>query len=226
MANSTPGNLPRIGSLILVPAVISLAITILRLVGELEHWSSALFNRSPGGAGALVGIVWLPIIFGPYFAIRLAKAGSGWSSGGKAWGMLGLGFVILVAGGFTVAKGLGNPGFLAILGFVLLLVAALLPIAGWGSLGKTMLAYAFAARIPVLIVMFFAMSANNGAGWGTHYDVVTPGFPATSFASKFFYLAFMPQMTLWIAWTVIVGTLCGLIAAAIGGRGKPAVSAT
>jgi len=31
------------------------------------------------------------------------------------------------------------------------------------------LAYAFAARIPVLVVMFIAMSANGGQGWGTHY---------------------------------------------------------
>ena len=58
----------RIGKLILVPAVITLAVTLLRLVGELQGWSPALFNRgdkawSPG----LVGIVWLVPVFGAWF---------------------------------------------------------------------------------------------------------------------------------------------------------------
>ena len=55
-----------IGKLILVPAVITLAVTLLRLVGELQGWSPALFNRgdkawSPG----LVGIVWLVPVLAP-----------------------------------------------------------------------------------------------------------------------------------------------------------------
>ena len=43
-----------IGRLILVPAGITLAVTLLRLIGELQEWSSALFNRSVGGGGAIV----------------------------------------------------------------------------------------------------------------------------------------------------------------------------
>jgi hypothetical protein len=35
----------RIGKLILVPSVITLAVTLLRLVGELQGWSPTLFNR-------------------------------------------------------------------------------------------------------------------------------------------------------------------------------------
>ena len=35
----------RIGKLILVPAVITLVVTLLRLVGELQGWSPTLFNR-------------------------------------------------------------------------------------------------------------------------------------------------------------------------------------
>ncbi len=50
--------------LIMVPALIALAITIVRLVGELAGGPSTLFNRAPGGGGALVGIVWLVPIFG------------------------------------------------------------------------------------------------------------------------------------------------------------------
>ena len=56
----------RIGKLILVPAVITLAVTLLRLVGELQGWSPALFNREGRGRGALVGIVCLiPVLGGP-----------------------------------------------------------------------------------------------------------------------------------------------------------------
>ncbi len=63
------------GKLILVPAVITLAITLLRLVGELQGWSPGLFSRAAGGGGALVGISWLVPIFGAWFGWKLAKAG-------------------------------------------------------------------------------------------------------------------------------------------------------
>jgi hypothetical protein len=45
-----------IPKLILVPSVITLAVTLLRLVGELQHWPSALFNRDAGGGGSIIGI--------------------------------------------------------------------------------------------------------------------------------------------------------------------------
>ena len=49
----------RMGRLILVPAVITLAVTLLRLVGDLQGWSPALFNRGDKAwSPALVGIVW------------------------------------------------------------------------------------------------------------------------------------------------------------------------
>ena len=55
----------RIGRLILVPAVITLAVTLLRLVGQLQGWSPTLFNRECGFCGALVGIVWLVPVSAP-----------------------------------------------------------------------------------------------------------------------------------------------------------------
>jgi hypothetical protein len=35
--------------LILVPSIITLAITILRLVGELQHWPAPWFSTTAGG---------------------------------------------------------------------------------------------------------------------------------------------------------------------------------
>ena len=81
----------------------------------------------------------------------------------------------MVLAGFLLVKS-GNSAVLAILGFLLTLVAAFVARVGWRSLGSTLTAYAFAARIPVLIVMFVAMSG----GWGTHYDAVEARFAAAS----------------------------------------------
>jgi hypothetical protein len=88
-----------------------------------------------------------------------------------------------------------------------------------------LLAYAFAARIPVLIVMFLAMRGNGGQGWGTHYDAVAPTFAQAAFARKFFYVGILPQMTLWIGWTVALGSIIGVIVVAVVRRGKQAAPA-
>ena len=87
-----------IGRLVLIPGLITLGVTILRLVGELQNWSSLLFNPAPGGGGALIGIVWLVPIFGIYFALKLAAAGERPASLAKAAGLAFLGLVV-VAGG-------------------------------------------------------------------------------------------------------------------------------
>jgi len=214
-----------ITSLITIPALITLGITILRLVGELEHWPKLFFSTAGGGGGAIVGISWLPIIFGPYFALKLAGAGDGPSSVGKAVGFAVFGLVVFVLGGFLVGATFAHPSILTLVAFLVMLVAAFIPGIGWRSLGNTLLAYAFAARIPVLIVMFLAMRGNGGQGWGTHYDAVAPTFAQAAFARKFFYMAILPQMTFWIGWTVVVGSILGIIVAAIARRGKQAAPA-
>jgi len=212
-------------SLITIPAVITLAITILRLVGELEHWPKPWFNAAAGGGAAIVGISWLPIIFGPYFAVKLAGSGNRPLSVGKAIGLALTGFVVVVLGGVIagIAARKLSPS-LAVVGFLVILGAGFIARVGWRSLGNVLFAYAIAARIPVVIVMFVAMSANGGQGWGTHYDVIPPNFQSLGFATKFLYFAVVPQLTLWIGFTVVVGSIFGAVAAAITGRGKPAVA--
>ncbi len=211
-----------IGQLILWPALITLAITILRLLGELRGWPHPWFNAAPGGGGAIVGISWLPIIFGPFFALRLASSGEGPSGYGKAFGLTVAGLVVIFAGGFLASRVIhSGPLSLLLVGMALMLLAAFVPWAGWRSLTRVLLAYAFAARIPVLIVMAIAMHAR----WGTHYDVVPPAFSNASFAQRFIYFAVLPQMMSWIGFTVIVGSLFGEIAASIFGRKQVAQTA-
>ena len=65
---------PSIARLIAVPAVISIAVTALRLVGELLHWPKPLVNSDVCGK-AILGVIWLVPIFGIYFAVRLFHAG-------------------------------------------------------------------------------------------------------------------------------------------------------
>ena len=73
-----------VGRLVLVPALITLAVTVLRLVGELMRWDPRFFSREAGGAGAIVGIVWLVPVFGVYFARKLVSAGEGPGGAGEA----------------------------------------------------------------------------------------------------------------------------------------------
>ncbi|MBZ5555104.1 MAG: hypothetical protein LAO21_20505 [Acidobacteriia bacterium] len=212
-------------SLIAIPAIITLGITILRVTGELQHWSTLLFNPAAGGGGAIIGISWLPIILGPYFALKLAKAGEGPSSVGRSIAFALLGLVVLFLSSFLLQLTFEHPSLLTLLAFLLMLAAAFIPRLGWRSLGDVLLVYAFAARIPVVVVMYLAMRGNGGAGWGTHYDVVPPQFGNLSFAVKYFYMALVPQMTLWIGFTVVVGSLIGAIVSAIARRGKQGVQA-
>src|SRR5688572_31676573 len=88
--------------LVRVPALITLGVTILRLIGELQNWSPALFNREAGGGGALIGIAWLVPIFGIYFALKLSQSGTTPLKSGKTilYAVAGLAafFVIGVGG--------------------------------------------------------------------------------------------------------------------------------
>jgi len=214
-----------ISSLVTVPALITLGITLVRLVGELQHWPKPWFNPAAGGGGAIIGISWLPIIFGPYFAMKLAGAGDGPSSAGRAIGFAFLALAVYVVAGFLFGKTVGHASFLTLLALLLMLFAGFVPGIGWRPLGNTLLAYALASRIPVLIVMYLAMNGNGGQGWGTHYDAVAPVFAPLAFATKYLYTAVLPQMTMWIGWTVVVGSVVGTIAAAIARRGKREVPA-
>ena len=201
--------------LVAIPALITLGVTILRLVGELQHWPTPWFSTAAGGGGALVGISWLPIVFGPYFAVKLADGGDRPSSTGKSVGFALLGLAVLFLSMFWAQSMYSHLSYWVLVPFLLMLVAAFIPGVGWRTLGNALLVYALAARIPVLVVMFFALRANGGQGWGTHYDAIMPAFAHASLAKKFLYEALVPQMTLWIGWTVAVGAVFGSVVAAL-----------
>jgi len=209
----------RHGRLILVPALITLAVTLLRLIGELQQWSSSLFNREAGGGGALVGIVWLVPIFGVYFAIRLAREGGSPGRLLRAFGFVLLALLLMpVVGALGNAVGLDPFGLPTLVVFALAAVAAIVvALRAWPELGRVLVAYGLAARIPVALVMLVAILAD----WGTHYDVPpSPDFPQMAPFAKWFLIGLLPQLTIWIAFTVVIGMLFGLIAVAIVPRAR------
>ncbi len=198
--------------LILVPSLITLAVTILRLVGELQDWSAALFSKAAGGGGSLVGISWLIVVFGFYFGWRLTRAGYPAESPGKTIGLSLL--AVLAVGLVSSAAGQVNQNaFFAV--FIVGSIAAVAATARlWPALWKTLLAYAFAARIPVALVMLFAILGN----WGTHYDVAPPDFQAYSPVMKWLLIGLVPQLTIWIYVTVVGGLVFGGLAGLIARR--------
>ena len=128
---------------------------------------------------------------------------------------IGLGCIALVvAASFAASKLFGPLGQIPT--FVLASIAVtILAIPAWRGLGRTLLLYAFAARIPVVIVMLFAIFGK----WGTHYDVLPPN-PSPELAAAgplglWFWIGVVPQMTIWIAFTVVVGMVFGALAVAL-----------
>jgi hypothetical protein len=115
-----------IRSLITIPALINLGLTILRLAGELRHWPAPFFTTEGGGA-AIIGIAWLPIIFGPYFALRLARTGDGPSSTGKAIGFSFLGAAVYFIFLMWAESTFEHPSILTLVLLLLTLVAGFIP---------------------------------------------------------------------------------------------------
>jgi hypothetical protein len=194
--------------LVLVPALITLGVTLLRLAGELLQWPVKYFNRDPGGGAAVVGIVWLIPVFGIYFALKLAAAGEGPARVGKALSFALLAFAVNTGLGFGSFALFKSPvvqlGLFTLTSWLAIFVAR----PGWPALWRVLLAYGFVARIPVLIVMFLAIFG----GWDSHYAKPRPDFPAMGPWGLFFWTALLPQFSVWIYLTVVGGLLFGALA--------------
>jgi hypothetical protein len=198
--------------LILVPGLVTLAVTVLRLAGELDHGSRRFFNPEPGGPWAIIGIVWLAPIFGIYFALKLRACAQGPKSYGRALGFALLGVAVVYI--FSIAGSLlhvqRNFWGRLLYGWTGCAVAALVTWPGWARLFRALVAYAYAARVPVAVVMFLAFWRK----WGTHYDAVPPDLPSgLGLLTKYLWLGFFPQLIFWVAFTILVGMLFGSLAA-------------
>jgi hypothetical protein len=194
--------------LVLWPALLTLGVTLLRLVGELRGWSPEYFSRLPGGGLSPLGITWLAPFVGLYFGWRLGRAGVASPSPARAFGLpvaalLGGSLIAVLAERMLKTSWTANFTLWAV---VAVLVAAA-AFAAWPALGRLLLAYAYAARVPVALVA----AAAVWKGWGTHYDVPPPGFPAMPRLSRWLWTGLLPQATIWVAWTVATGAALGAL---------------
>jgi hypothetical protein len=194
--------------LVLGPALITLAVTLLRLIGELNHWSPAFFSREAGGGNALIGIVWLVPLMGIYFALRLRRAGHAPDGRGRAVGYALAAVVVFAALLAVAVRAVASMPVRVLLINVAAALAAWLACRGWPALGRVQFAYALAARIPVAILMLVAMAAE----WGTHYELGPPGLPEMGLVPKWILIGLLPQLVFWVGFTVVVGCVSGGLA--------------
>lgn len=209
MSDSRPRTIP----LILVPVFLTLALTVLRLVGEINGWSPALFGKpEAGGDQALLGISWLIFVFGLWFGLRLQRGGAGPQSKKQALfmsllavGVLFGGMVGLQATGLLSIPDEEHPGEPSGMGYMMALlgVAVVVSFLAWGRAALTLLLYGIFARIPVVIVTVLALGKED---WNTHYTKIPPFFLNVQEADKAMFLL-MPQLTFWPGLTVVMGTM-------------------
>lgn len=203
-ARASGGSAPSTLPLVAWPALLTLVVTLLRLAGELRGWSPDYFSRLPGGGLAVVGIAWLAPFVGAYLGFRLTRAGvrspgvasvAGWPTGALVLGLaIGYGLERVIQPSWT--------GTFALWAGVAIVVA-MMSFVTWPALGWPLLVYAAAARLPVAIVMAFAIFRR----WGTHYDAPPPGFPALLPMPRWLWTGLLPQTTIWIAFTLAVGMI-------------------
>ena len=205
----------------LPPALVALAVTLLRLAGELGGWSEAWFSRATGGlvpVGAvswLVGITWLALPFGAWRAWKRARSGAARPRAGRAVLVAVLALVVLYGGTRLVSLlRLGFPAFLLAVWTVGVL-AAVLAWQAWPALGRVLLAYGLLSRAVVALVMLLAMRGR----WGTHYDYADmPRVLDLPFGTAYLMFAFIPQIVFWVAYTIVLGMLAGTLVGALGRR--------
>jgi len=193
--------------------LLTLAVTILRVAGERLGWSATWYGPVAGGGLAIVGITWLPPFVGAWLGYRLGRAGLEPASMARAL-ILPLAAVVatfVIAGvGMKLEAGQSATGRFgawaigSVVGTVVVLFA-------WPALTRVLLLYAFAARLPVVGVMWLAINRR----WGTHYDLPPPGFPALIPFQRWLWTGVVPQLTIWVAWTVVLGALGGLVGYAL-----------
>ncbi|MFT7536064.1 MAG: hypothetical protein ACI85K_002018 [Hyphomicrobiaceae bacterium] len=205
---------PRIVPILLVAAILTLAVTIVRVIGECNQWDSFWFSPEPGSPLNPFGIVWLVPVFGFLFGRRLSQ------SGGAPRFVTGFfvpmfGFFAIMGAAFAIGAQFEGQEMLRALTYFLYgaPVLSLLALFAWPRAFVALLAYGIVARVPVMLVQY--LDVQNG--WQTHYGRLHPKLGVLA-ADDRIWLLTLAQAGLWIPFTITLGCAFAAIGAATAGK--------
>ncbi|MBI5853475.1 MAG: hypothetical protein HZB39_20895 [Planctomycetes bacterium] len=215
----TPGR-PSLLRLVLVPSLVTLAVSVARVACEL----AGIVNARSGGAASPLGITWLVVVFGAWFGWRLAREGE--APGRRfawAWSLVA---VILLVAMVGVRLGGLDPEDRSESAYVVLrqqvlvvtgvaVVLAFLQVRVWSRLAVVLFVYGIGARLTVAAI---AIAAKLG-GQDTHYTKFGPAGIERDLGDTI-KSVLLSQLGFWVGFTVVVGSLAGNVAAAIVRRGR------
>lgn len=199
--------------LLLWPSIVTLVVSITRLVAEVQGW---LTNVS-GGRLVPLGITWCVFVFGGWFGWQLSRTGSpprvarAW-----LWALLALlagmgtamwGFRPLLAADQSEATfALVRQAVLA--AAAVTIVGALAMFYVWPRLAWTLLLYGLGARATVVAITWLAKSQ----GWNTHYTKFGPPGIERDMHDTL-VSAGIAQFGFWVPFTIVGGSLAGALLA-------------
>jgi hypothetical protein len=192
---------PRLLPLLLIAGLLTLAVTVVRAIGECNGWNPAWFGSDAGSPLNPFGIVWLVPVFGFLFGRRLAQIASPPPFVKRFYVPM---FALLALVGWVGYVGAELKGELlrAAMGYVVYgaPLLALLGLFAWPRAFVANLLYALCARAPVIVVQY--LDIQNG--WQTHYGKVHPALPAMTADERLWGLT-LAQLFVWVPSTVLLG---------------------
>ncbi|MBL8752552.1 MAG: hypothetical protein JNK15_04560 [Planctomycetes bacterium] len=194
---------------LLWPSLVTLALSIVRLLSEVQGW----VTTASGGRGLPLGISWLIFVLGGYWGHRLARGDAG-PRVARAWSWPLVAMLAVVVTGLVLVRPLvGAPhseatwtqlrvAVLAMAGVTTLGAVAMF--FAWPRLALLLLLYAIPARATVVGIALLA----KDRGWDTHYTKFGPmGMERDAAESLVAVLA--SQVGFWIPLTIVGGVLAG-----------------
>jgi hypothetical protein len=208
---STDSHAPGLRRAVWIAALLSFAVTVVRLAGENLGWAPSLFDVRPGGGLSPLGITWLVPLFGFWFGRRLARAGSAPASTWRALSLHLLGIGLIVAVFVLVFRAVDDWRMRSVLVNAGTFACGLLALFAWPKCWRVLVCYGLLARAPVMLAQVLSVRL----GWSNHFAKGPPG----SDPDDALFLLTLAQCVFWpFPFTVLVGGAFATIGAVTARR--------